>query len=161
MEALAIRRGRVFRPGRSDIGSENDGTVRGLIDGGKYTLPSTPLVVNIDVPYDDIGVATEDLAADLADLHEWTGNAVRDVLDRVDAVGAWAANQELANFSDKQQLRTELRSESDGILAARADRCRRGRRTSPGRTGQHPPDRSRQRAFYLSETRSWPARLDG
>ncbi|MEQ1938625.1 host specificity factor TipJ family phage tail protein [Mesorhizobium sp. CN5-321] len=96
-------------------------TVRGLIEGGKYTLPSAPLAVNIDVPYDDIGVATEDLAADLADLHEWTGNAVRDVLDELRAVSAWAANQELSNFSDKQQLRTELRSEGDGITAAYTD----------------------------------------
>jgi hypothetical protein len=61
------------------------------------------------------------LADDLRDLHEWTGNAVRDVLDELRAVSAWASNQELANFSDKQQLRTELRSESDGITAAYTD----------------------------------------
>lgn len=58
------------------------------------------------------------LNADVKELMAWTASGYRDVMDELLMVTTWAANQELANFADKQQLRTELRSESDGITAA-------------------------------------------
>lgn len=61
------------------------------------------------------------LAEDVREFQAWVGNGLRDALEELRAVSAWASNQELSNFADKQQLRTELRSESDGTLATATD----------------------------------------
>jgi hypothetical protein len=57
----------------------------------------------------------DQLQADVKELMAWTASGYRDVMDELLMVTTWAANQELANFADKQQLRRELRSESDGL----------------------------------------------
>ncbi|TPM59161.1 hypothetical protein FJ959_09845 [Mesorhizobium sp. B2-2-4] len=59
----------------------------------------------------------DQLAQDVKDLQAWTGNAVRDVLEQLQAVSTNSAGNFLVGFSDKQELRRELRSTTDGAVA--------------------------------------------
>ncbi|TPL06693.1 phage tail protein [Mesorhizobium sp. B2-4-11] len=59
----------------------------------------------------------DQLAQDVKDFQAWAGNAVRDVLDELRAVSANGAGNILVGMSDKQELRRELRSTTDGAVA--------------------------------------------
>lgn len=52
---------------------------------------------------------------DVKELMAWTAAGMRDALEELRAIAVWTVNQDLSNFTDKQQLRTELRSESDSL----------------------------------------------
>ncbi|TPK38706.1 phage tail protein [Mesorhizobium sp. B2-5-3] len=59
----------------------------------------------------------DQLAQDVKAFQAWTGNAVRDVLEQLQAVSTNSAGNFLVGFSDKQELRRELRSTTDGAVA--------------------------------------------
>ncbi|QDC00345.1 hypothetical protein [Mesorhizobium sp. 8] len=57
------------------------------------------------------------LAEDVKAWQSYMGNGLRDALEELRAVSAWAANQELSNFSDKQELRREVASTTEQTTA--------------------------------------------
>ncbi|MBZ9808121.1 phage tail protein [Mesorhizobium sp. ESP-6-2] len=59
----------------------------------------------------------DQLAQDVKDFQAWASNAVRDVFEQLQALDANAAGNILVGMSDKQELRRELRSTTDGAVA--------------------------------------------
>ncbi|MGN6142420.1 MAG: hypothetical protein ACTHOP_02390, partial [Mesorhizobium sp.] len=96
---------------------DTDYEVRGIYQpysGRKTDWAEWIAVKTPDVWISDIyPIDLDRLGDDVKDLMAWASNGRRDVLEELRAVSAWAANQELSNFADKQELRTELRSETD------------------------------------------------
>ncbi|MBB6011868.1 hypothetical protein HNR59_001213 [Aquamicrobium lusatiense] len=78
-------------------------TVRGLMSDGGYTLPSAPLVVPVEVPYDDVGIEFDDIAAEV-DQH------VTEMLDWLDS------------DSPIYELGQEVSANTDAIVAERSER---------------------------------------
>lgn len=72
--------------------------VRGLMADGKYTLPSTALVVPVDVPYDDVGVTLGSQGDDARNL--WIGlqSQMNDLRARMEMIAAGAADATGSNI---------------------------------------------------------------
>lgn len=78
-------------------------TVRGLMSDGGYTLPSAPLVVPVEVPYDDVGIEFDDIAAEV-------GQHITEMLDWLDS------------DSPIYELGQEVSANTDAIVAERSER---------------------------------------
>ncbi|MBZ9980392.1 phage tail protein [Mesorhizobium sp. BR-1-1-8] len=93
-----------------------------LVSDPPRTIPWTDWVqvTTLDarlVGADFYPIDLDQLAQDVKDFQAWTGNAVRDVLEQLQAVSTNSAGNFLVGFSDKQELRRELRSTTDGAVA--------------------------------------------
>lgn len=108
----------------SGILPDTDYEVRGLLE--PYSDRPTAWSSWLQVTTPNVKLGSGDLYpidlvaldADVKELMAWTAAGMRDALEELRAIAAWAANQDLSNFTDKQQLRTELRSESDSLYGA-------------------------------------------
>ena len=72
----------------------------------------------IAVTTPNVGVDLPDLGPDVRDWQDWIGRGTRELVDELRALAAQVASQDYGNFTDKQVLRRELKSESDRITAA-------------------------------------------
>lgn len=90
------------------------------VDGseGPWLAVTTPDVrlSGLDI-YDGI-IDLPQLSQTVKDLQAYVGQQARDLQDQLLAIALGTSDQDLSNFSDKQTLRTELRSTADGITAA-------------------------------------------
>ncbi|MBZ9704601.1 MULTISPECIES: hypothetical protein [unclassified Mesorhizobium] len=78
----------------------------------------TPWLTTADVTGNTFyPIDLDQFAQDVKGLLAFTGNAVRDVLEQLQAVSTNSAGNFLVGFSDKQELRRELRSTTDDSVA--------------------------------------------
>ncbi|MCG8272369.1 host specificity factor TipJ family phage tail protein [Aquamicrobium sp. NLF2-7] len=95
-------------------------TVRGLMSDGGYTLPSAPLVVPVEVPYDDVGIEPVDLdrlEQDVKGYLDWAGSGIREIERRLEEYDLWMADQDFGNAYDRQKIRQQLTATFDTARA--------------------------------------------
>lgn len=84
----------------------------GTYDGNStFEWSSWIAVKTLDIrlgPLDIYPIDIEELNKDIIELQEWTGDSIRYVQEELDRIGAWAADQEFGNFTERQVMRNEI-----------------------------------------------------
>lgn len=84
----------------------------GTYDGNStFEWSSWIAVKTLDIrlgPLDIYPIDIEELNKDIIAYQEWTGDSIRYVQEELDRIGAWAADQEFGNFTERQIMRNEI-----------------------------------------------------